>query len=332
MQVHTDRLRLVPFAATDAAELGRQWNEPPFRRFLFDDQPVSEAQVSEQLAASRRAFAERGCGFFTLRPRDEAGRRIGFAGLRRYGEPERTELLYGLEPARWGQGLATEASRAVLDLAFRGLGLDSVDAGADPPNAASFRVMERLGMRLDRELVLHGRPARYHRIERPAFLASGLPPGFVVIRAARSAADVAETRALFLEYAAGLGVDLSFQDFESELAGLPGDYTAPDGLLLLARVGGAAAGCVAVHRCAQGVAEMKRLFVSPGCRGRHLGARLARLACEFARERGYAKLRLDTLPQMQDAQRLYASLGFREIAAYRPNPVPGARFLELDLG
>jgi putative acetyltransferase len=140
-----------------------------------------------------------------------------------------------------------------------------------------------------------------------------------------------EVRPLFLEYAGSLSFGLEFQDFERELAGLPGDYAPPVGALLLARVSGTPAGCVALRRIEAGTAELKRLYVRPGHRGLGLGRLLAEAVVEHARELEYQRLRLDTAPEMAAAHELYRRLGFREIEAYRDNPIAGARFLELDL-
>jgi ribosomal protein S18 acetylase RimI-like enzyme len=142
---------------------------------------------------------------------------------------------------------------------------------------------------------------------------------------------VAEARRLFVEYAAALGVDLSFQGFEDELRLLPGEYGPPRGALLLALADGQALGCVAVRPLDPETAEMKRLYLRAAGRGQGLGRALALAAMAEARRLGYRRMRLDTLPSMEPAQALYASLGFQEIPAYRANPVPGARFLECRL-
>jgi GNAT superfamily N-acetyltransferase len=153
----------------------------------------------------------------------------------------------------------------------------------------------------------------------------------MTIRPAESS-DVETARVLFLEYADSLGVDLAFQDFAREVRDLPGEYVAPGGALLLAWDGATAAGCVALRALEpRDVCEMKRLYVRPVYRGRGLGRALAEAVIAAARVRGYARMRLDTLPMMRDAMALYGRLGFADIPPYRFNPIAGSRYMELDL-
>jgi GNAT superfamily N-acetyltransferase len=153
-----------------------------------------------------------------------------------------------------------------------------------------------------------------------------------MIRDAEGPADIAEVRSLFEEYARSLGIDLEFQGFAEELAGLPGSYVRPAGVLLLALAARRAVGCVGVRRLDAGACEMKRLYVRDEARGQGIGRALAEAAVAFARSAGYQTMRLDTLPGMTKAQVLYRELGFRDAPPYRYNPVPGASFMELDLG
>jgi len=152
----------------------------------------------------------------------------------------------------------------------------------------------------------------------------------VEIRCAQPA-ELGTVRELIEEYVRLLGVDLEFQDLESELADLATAYGPPGGVILLALADGAIAGCVALRPLEQGCCEMKRLFVRPAFRGTGLGRRLAVAVIEAGRDLGYDRMRIDTLPQMGAARKLYASLGFREIEPYRFNPVPGTAFMELEL-
>ncbi len=148
------------------------------------------------------------------------------------------------------------------------------------------------------------------------------------LRPARIPEDLAEVRALMLEYATGLGFDLCFQGFDQELAALPGAYAPPRGALFLAWTCGRPAGCVALRPLEGDTCEMKRLYVRPDCRGGGLGRALVERVMAEARRLGYARMRLDTVPGMEAAIALYRALGFVDIAPYRPNPIPGALYLE----
>ena len=154
----------------------------------------------------------------------------------------------------------------------------------------------------------------------------------VEIRTAAGAEDMATLRALFLEYQDWLQVDLCFQDFETELATLPGDYTPPAGALWLAYVDRELAGCAGFRPHEEKAAcEMKRLWLRPAYRGLGLGRRLAATCIAGARAAGYRTICLDTLSFMDAARTLYADLGFHEIPAYYDNPLDDVRYLELDL-
>jgi putative acetyltransferase len=147
---------------------------------------------------------------------------------------------------------------------------------------------------------------------------------------AETPAQIAQARQLFLEYAESLGFSLCFQNFDNELASLPGDYAAPDGRLLLAEFEGQPAGCVALHRLADDICEMKRLYLRPRFRGKGLGRELTGRIIAEAREIGYQRMRLDTVePVMRDAVAMYRRIGFREIAPYCNNPMTGALYMEL---
>ena len=144
-------------------------------------------------------------------------------------------------------------------------------------------------------------------------------------------ADV--VRRLFEEYIDSLGIDLSFQDVAAELAGLPGKYASPHGVVLLARDdAGMPLGCVALRPWTQpGTGEIKRLYVRPAARGQALGRRLAETVIDGARRAGYTRLVLDTLASMRPALRVYDALGFQRVPAYYANPLPDTVYLALDL-
>jgi ribosomal protein S18 acetylase RimI-like enzyme len=148
---------------------------------------------------------------------------------------------------------------------------------------------------------------------------------------ARSSEHLRTIRRLFLEYARDIGVDLCFQDFERELAELPGRYAKPEGRLLLAMVGREPAGCVALRKIGERICEMKRLYVRPRFRREGLGRKLAKEMIAAARALGYARMRLDTLSSMKPAIALYQSLGFGRAKPYYHNPHGNAVFMELKL-
>ena len=147
-----------------------------------------------------------------------------------------------------------------------------------------------------------------------------------------AAEEVARARELFREYSAWLQIDLCFQNFEKELAQLPGEYAPPEGRLLLAYDDDDLAGCVALRKIGEQLCEMKRLFVRDRFRGKGIGRFLIETIIRNAKEIGYGRMRLDTLPpKMNDAIALYRSIGFQAIAPYYDNPVAGAIFMELSL-
>ena len=143
------------------------------------------------------------------------------------------------------------------------------------------------------------------------------------------------TRQIFTEYAGQLGIDLCFQNFEAELAGLPGEYSDPSGALLLALVDGEIAGCCGLRALDSSdypnAAEMKRLYVRKAFRRFGLGRQLAEAMLDTARMAGYRSVLLDTLDDMESARALYAELGFTQIPPYYHNPIPGAHYLKVDL-
>jgi ribosomal protein S18 acetylase RimI-like enzyme len=150
-----------------------------------------------------------------------------------------------------------------------------------------------------------------------------------------SADDLVATSNIFREYAVSLGFDLYFQDFEREIANLPGDYSAPRGALLLAKVDGFIAGCCALRPLDSSdyvnAAEMKRLYVHPAFRSLGLGRQLAEAILDEARMGGYDSVLLDTLDDMEIARAMYVELGFKEIPPYYHNPLAGAHYLKVDL-
>ena len=168
--------------------------------------------------------------------------------------------------------------------------------------------------------------------EKPSFSSATSAVNGFDFQSAESPQQIAAIHELFLEYANSLGFSLCFQSFDQELAALPGDYAPPDGRLLLATSNGHPAGCVALHKLAPEICEMKRLYVRPQFRGKGLGRELAETIISEARQIGYKRLRLDTVePAMKTAVEMYRQFGFHEIPPYCQNPIAGALYMELQL-
>jgi putative acetyltransferase len=159
--------------------------------------------------------------------------------------------------------------------------------------------------------------------------AGGMRPGTAAVQISQvsNTEDVAIVRSLMREYQQALGVDLCFQNFETELASLPGSYAPPTGRLLLAMHEGMPVGCVALQAVTRERCEMKRLYIRPVARGHGIGRALVQKILDEARSMSYIDVVLDTLPSMTEAQRMYERFGFHEIDAYRPNPIAGTRYL-----
>lgn len=170
----TERLELVPFSGQHLDFLHDLWIDRDVRRYLWDDRIVSKQEVAEVIEFSRASFEAHGFGFWLLKRRDSGGP-VGFAGLRHFGDNAEVEILYGLAPDHWRQGLVTEASRRVLRFAFEDTGLREVFAGADPPNVRSFKVMERLGFEHHGRRVIHGVETEYYCLDRQRFFGRGAP-------------------------------------------------------------------------------------------------------------------------------------------------------------
>ncbi len=173
------------------------------------------------------------------------------------------------------------------------------------------------------------------RLKKSLFNNSTMPQQHIRLYSPATASDFQDVCALFMEYAATLKIDLCFQNFNQELAGLPGEYSPPRGTLLLATVDGELAGCCAMRPLDTvdypNACEMKRLFVRPAFRGLRLGRRLAEGILDAAHLAGYNRILLDTLDEMESARALYQELGFEEIPPYYFNPIAGAHYLKAEL-
>jgi RimJ/RimL family protein N-acetyltransferase len=171
LRLSTGRLDLVPVSAADTTFLHALWADPDGRRFLWDDRVISRDEAAAAVEASLAAFRRDGFGLWVVALRPQLVP-IGFCGLRHFTEAGEVEILYGLAPAYWGRGLATEAAASVLRFAFERAGLVQVFAGTDAPNAASQRVIERLGMTYHGQRTIGGVEAIYFSVDAPSFAAS----------------------------------------------------------------------------------------------------------------------------------------------------------------
>jgi [ribosomal protein S5]-alanine N-acetyltransferase len=169
IEIHSERLTMIPATDADVDVLHRIWRDPDVRKYLWDDIEIDTPQAREVVADGVRAFATERLGYWLVRL-PASNDVIGFCGLRRFGEGfERVEVLYGLLPGYWRRGFATEATRAVLHWGFTHCGLNEIYAGADPPNTASFHVMERLGMERAFTTRIHDLEAIYYVMKRERF-------------------------------------------------------------------------------------------------------------------------------------------------------------------
>jgi RimJ/RimL family protein N-acetyltransferase len=164
-QIETTRPMMRPFAKDDVDDLHRLWIDPGVRRFLWDDQIIPRETAAAVVESSVESFANYGFGFWAVHFKDDP-KLIGFGGLRHFAEDgaesSAVEILYGVAPEHWGRRIATEASGAILRYGFEELNLAQIYAGADPPNAASFRVIHKLGMKFARKTVINGVEALYY--------------------------------------------------------------------------------------------------------------------------------------------------------------------------
>jgi ribosomal-protein-alanine N-acetyltransferase len=165
----TARLRFQPFTLDDVDALHQIWTDPDVRRYLWDDKIISRETAEEVVRASLSSFQEHRFGFWTLRFLEHEATIIGFCGLRFFDDPPEIEVMYGVTPAHWGQGLATEAAQAVLRYGFEELQLAKIWGGADAPNVASIRVLQKLGMTYEKTVPMPLGEGPYYSLKREAF-------------------------------------------------------------------------------------------------------------------------------------------------------------------
>ena len=168
-RITTARLRFQPFTLDDIDTLHHLWTDPDVRRYLWDDQSISRETAEEVVRGSLASFQEHRFGFWTLRLLENEAPISGFCGLRFFDDPPEIEILYGVAPAHWGKGLATEAARAVLRYGFEELQLAKIWGGADAPNIASVRVLEKLGMTYEKTVPMPLGEGPYSSLKRETF-------------------------------------------------------------------------------------------------------------------------------------------------------------------
>ena len=168
-QITTTRLYFQPFTMGDIDALHQLWTDPDVRRYLWDDEVITRETAEEAVRASLASFQTQRFGFWTLCFRKNPTTLIGFCGLRFFDDPPKIEILYGVAPIHWGKGLATEAARAVLRYGFEELRLEKIWGGADAPNVASIRVLEKLGMIYEKTISMPLGEGPYYSLQRNAF-------------------------------------------------------------------------------------------------------------------------------------------------------------------
>ena len=282
----TARLALRPFAPADVEALHRLFLDPGVRRWLLDDELVPIDWVRGEIEASDARFRAGSAGLWTVAERERPDV-IGFAGFRPFHDPPELELLYGLHPAHWGRGLATEAARAVVDHAFQRLGFREVVASADTPNVASLRVMERLGMRFRARCERGGRDTAFYRLERSARV-----PEYEITSSEE--ADPADVEA----------VHDGLRAFNRQHAG-PSGHRAVH--LFLRDESGAVRGGLLGKRMWHWL-YVETLWVDESLRHRGLGSRLLARAEAEATQAGCTRVLLDTFE--------FQALGFYERHGY----------------
>lgn len=319
-----DALALARFAERTFRDTFAEYNTRE-NMDAYCAQAYGEALQRAELAdpALDTWFAERDgalCGYAQLR-RDAVRAQVPAR------HPVEIKRFY-LDAASQGTGLARTLMEHVLAQASAS-GADAVWLGVWEHNPRAIAFYRRFGFReVDAAIFVVGDDPQRDLVLMRELVPAAAP---LAVRAAVVPDELELVRTLFREYAAGLGADLEFQDFERELAALPGKFAPPRGRLLLAVQGEREVGCVALREIDAATCEMKRMYVRPQARGRGAGRLLALHLCAQARAAGYSRMWLDTLASLPDALRLYRELGFEPIAPYVYNPLPDAIYLGLEL-